>query len=137
MAGAVGEAGEMDGRLRLSITMTGLAPGEAVSLRAAGVYIVEWVCGSLPEPCGPIGCGPSFDGETEGTTKAAAQAVAASDGTAAARIELAAVPPAESCPTDSSSPLMAKRYRWEKVSIADPVHGLLLTPDPVERGFIY
>jgi len=22
-------------------------------------------------------------------------------------------------------------------SIADPVHGLLLTPDPIERGFIY
>ena len=132
MTGAVENSGENDGRLRLSITVLGLAPGEAVSLSAAGKYSVTWACGVWPEPCGELGCGPTSYRDTEGTAKAAAQAVARSDGAAAAQIEIAAVPPAESCPTDSTAPWWAQRERWEKVRIADPAHGLLLTPDTIE-----
>jgi len=128
---------EMDGRLRLSVGVTGLAPGEAVSLSAAGTYTVKWACGSEPEPCGDIGCAPSFQGTTEGTAEAAAQAVAGSDGAAAAQIEIVAVPPAESCPTDSSAPWWTTSEQWEKVRIADPVHGLVLTPDTIERSVTF
>jgi LysM repeat protein len=132
------EAWDPGGRLRFSITVTGLAPGEAVSLGASGKYdILEWVCGIAPGPCGELGCGPSSNDKTEGTAKAAAHAVAGSDGTAGARIVLVAAPPAESCSTESSSPWVVKHERWEKVSIADAVHGLLLTLDTIERGFTY
>ncbi len=138
MAGAVEDSAGTDGRLRLSITVAGLAPGEVVSLSAAGRYdILEWICGTAPEPCGDLGCGPGTYRETEGTATAAAQAVAGTDGTVAARVSLVAAPPAESCPTDTSSPWVAKHERWEKVSIADSAHGLLLTPETIERGFTY
>jgi hypothetical protein len=137
MTGAVDDWGEMNGRLRFLTTMTGLAPGEAVSLSAAGTYIVKWACGSEPEPCGDIGCAPSFQGTTEGEAEAAAQAVAGSDGAAAARIEIVAAPPAESCPTDSSARWWTISEQWEKVRIADLVHGLVLNPDIIERSVIF
>jgi len=136
MTGTV-EAWDPGGRLRLSISVTGLAPGEAVSLSAAGGYHIQWICGTQPEPCGPIGCGPAAWDMTEGTAKAAAQAVAGTDGTVAARVALVAAPPAGSCPADSSSPWSAMFERWEKVSITDSAHGLLLTPDTIGRGFTF
>ena len=61
MTGTV-EGPEDAGRLRLSITVSGLAPGEAVSLSATGDYIVTWVCGVDPEQCGDAGCAPAFSG---------------------------------------------------------------------------
>jgi LysM repeat protein len=138
MTGTVEEPWAMDGRLRLSITVTGLAPGEAVSLSASGKYhILEWICGTAPGPCGELGCGPSSYDKTEGTAKAATHVVAGGNGTAVAQIVLVAAPPAESCPTDSSSPWVAKHERWEKVSVADSAHGLLFTPDTIERAFTY
>jgi hypothetical protein len=138
MSGAVENSGENDGRLRLSITVIGLAPGEAISLSAAGkYYVLEWICGVAPGPCGELGCGPSSHDKTDGTATAAAHVVAGSDGTAVARIVLVAAPPAESCPTDSGSPWVAKQERWEELSIADSAHGLVLTPDPIERGFTF
>jgi len=137
MSGAV-EGWENAGRLGLLITVTGLAPGEAVSLSTAGRYSVGWVCGVAPEPwaCGELGCAPAYSGTTEGQAKAAESVVAGSDGTAAARIELIAAPPAESCPEDGSAPWATPTERWEEVRVADPVHGLLLTPDTVERAII-
>ena len=138
MTGAVDEDyWPLDGRLRLSITVTGLAPGEAVSLSAAGKYIIEWWCEAQPEPCGEGGCVPGFSGKTEGTATAAAQAVAGSDGAAAARIEFAAAPPAECFTTGSSARWGTSLERWERVSIADAVHGLLLTPETIERAVTY
>ena len=143
MTGVVENSGENDGRLRLSITVTGLVPGEAVPLRATGEYTVKWAChpslsiGTTPEPCGELGCGPISYGETEGTATAAADAVAGSSGTAVARIEIVAAPPAGSCPTDPTAPWWRQRERWEKVRIDDPAHGLLLTPDTIERGVTF
>jgi hypothetical protein len=136
MTAAVEDSWAMDGRLRLSITVTGLAPGEAVSLSASGKYhILEWICGIAPEPCGELGCGPSSYDKTEGTAKAAAHVVAGSDGTAA-RIVPVAAPPAGR-PNGLQFAVGAKHERWEKVSVADSAHGLLLTPDTIERAFTY
>jgi hypothetical protein len=137
MTGADDGSAEMDGRLRLSITMTGLAPEKAVYLTAAGEYAVTWMCGVAPEPCGELGCGPSSYDNTDGTAKAAGRAVAASDGTAATQIEIVAAPPAGACPTDSTARWSVKLERWEKVTVADPSHGLILTPDTIERGVTF
>jgi hypothetical protein len=131
------EAWDPAGRLGLSVSVTGLAPHEVVSLEAAGEYDIGWICGTQPEPCGQLGCGPTTWDTTKGTAKAAAQAVAATNGRLAAQVALVAVSPAGSCPTDSGSPWVAKDERWEKVSITDSAHGLVLTPDPIERGFTF
>ena len=80
------------------------------------------------------GQGPAAWDKTDGTAKAADQAVAGTDGTVAARVALVAAPPAGSCPADSSSPWSAMFERWEKVSITDSAHGLLLTPDTSGGG---
>jgi len=137
MTGAVEDHGEIGDRLRIPITVTGLAPGKAVALRATGEYSFEWACGSAPGPCGELGCGPAVRDKTEGTAEASDRAVAGSDGTAAARIELVAAPPAEPCPADIPSSWSMEHARWEKVRIADPVHGLVLTPDAIEWGITY
>ncbi len=136
MTGTV-EDWDPGGRLRLSISLTGLAPGEAASLEAAGEYDIGWICGTQPEPCGPIGCGPVGWDTTQGSAKAAAQAEAGTDGTVSVRVVLVAAPPAAACPADSSPPWVAKDERWEQVSLTDSAHGLLLTPDTIGRGFTY
>ena len=128
------DAGDMDGRLRLSVTMTGLKPGQAVSLTATGKYAVRWVCGVEPEPCGEIGCGPTFWGDSEGTAKRTAKAVAGKDGTAVFRIKLPAVPPAKTCPTDPTAPWSTMEETWKNVRITDPVHGLRLAPGTISYG---
>ena len=136
MTGAVEDYRE-DRRLRLSITLTGLAPGESVSLYATGKYSFTWACGVEPEPCGELGCGPTSFRNTQGSAKAVDHAAAGSHGTAVARMELEATPPAESCPTDATAPWWMTQERWEKVRIADPAHGLVLTPDTIERGITF
>lgn len=137
MTGAVESSGETDGRLRLSITITGLAPGESVTLRATGTYRVVWNCGVWPEPCGDLGCGPTDWSETQGTAGAAAKVDAGSDGAAQARIEIAALPPGEACPSDPSFPWGAQVNEWDRVTVADAAHGLLLTPDPIAWGYTF
>ena len=132
MTGAYG-GWESWGQLRYSITVTGLAPGEAVSLLATGTYRIDWVCGENREQCGDLGCAPAFSATTEGTAKATARLVAGSDGIVTAPIELVAAPPAESCPADPASPWGTATERWERLTIADSVHALVLTPDVVER----
>jgi hypothetical protein len=137
LTGAVEDSPEMDGRLQLSVTLAGLAPGETVSLDAIGTYAIRWACGTSPEPCGEIGCGPSSWGATDGTVNAPARAVAGSDGTATARVELVAAPPARSCPTNPSSPWGTMSERWEQVTVADPGHRLILAPDTIERAVTF
>jgi hypothetical protein len=137
MTGADDGSAELEGALRLSIRIVGLAPGEAVSLSAAGEFAVTWMCGIAPEPCGDLGCGPSSYDDTEGAAKAAGRAVAGDDGTATTGIEIVAAPPPEACPTDPTARWSVKLERWEKVTVADPSHGLLLTPDTIERGVTF
>jgi hypothetical protein len=136
MAGTV-EEWDPAGRLRLSISVLGLGSGEAVSIETAGEYEIRWICGTQPEPCGPIGCGPVEWDKTKGSAKAAAQAVAGADGTVAVRVALVGAPPAGPCPADGSPPWGAMSELWEQVSITDSGHGLLLTPDTIGRGFTY
>jgi hypothetical protein len=137
MTGVVESSGEPDGRLRLSVTITGLVPGESVTLRATGTYRVVWNCGVWPEPCGELGCGPTDWSETQGTTGEEAKAVAGSDGRAQARVEIAALQPGEACPSDSSFPWGAQMNEWAKVTVVDAAHGLLLTPSPIAWGYTF
>jgi len=130
MTGAPLEYSER-GRLRLSVTLTGLAPGEAISLRAVGDYDIHWICGTQPEPCGEVGCVWAFGDTTEGTAKSPVSAVAGSDGMVTVEIELVAPPPAETCPADATAPWGTLAESWTKIRVTDAAHGLRLTPEPI------
>jgi hypothetical protein len=120
------------GRQRLSVTLTGLSPGEALTLKAAGTYAIDWICGTEPEPCGDAGCAPTFWGTTEGTAKSTDPAVGGSDGKVTVEVKLVAPPPAGTCPTDANAPWQTRAESWKEIRVTDTAHGLRLTPEPVE-----
>lgn len=120
------------GRLRISVTLTGLAANEAVALDADGAFIINWVCGVEPESCGELGCAPTYTAETEGTVRESADGVAGADGVATVDVEMVAVPPAETCPTDATAQWQTRAESWKRINVTDAVRGLRLTPGPVE-----
>jgi hypothetical protein len=130
-------AGRMDGSLRLPITVVGLEPRETIHLAVTGKYVVKWICGTMPEPCGEIGCGPAISEEAHGSVRSTSTVVAGMDGVAAFEVELAAQPPSGSCPADSSAPWATQWERWTMVRITDGVHGLRLTPGALDYGYTY
>ena len=137
MSGAVGDMLQ-DGRLRFTISLTGLTPGEAVSLDAAGKYSAQWTCNSVPSgTCGAdLGCPPPDFGRTEGTANATARAVSGSDGTVAVQIALVAAPPNERCSGETAPPNW-RFGTWEEVTVANTAHGLVLTPGTIGWGVTY
>jgi len=130
-------AGPMDGSLRLQVTVAGLTPGEALDLDATGEYVVKWICGTEPEPCGELGCAPAFSEQAGSSSKSITTAVAGNDGIAAFEVELAASPRSGSCPADPSAAWRTQWERWTKVRVTDRVHGLRLTPGALEYGETY
>jgi hypothetical protein len=126
---------KMDGRLRLSITMTGLRPGQAVSLAATATYAASWVCGVAPPPCGELGCGPAAWEQTNGTAETIVTAVAGKAGTATLGISLRVAPPARTCPSNTASPWGTQWEEWKGVSVTDAVRGLRLTPGTIAYGW--
>ena len=127
-------AGPMEGSLRLPITVTGLKPGETIELAATGDYVVKWICGTEPPPCGELGCAPAFLEEGHGSARSTSTVVGGEDGLAAIEVELAAQPPSESCPADSTAPWRTQWEQWTKVRVTDGVHGLRLTPGALDYG---
>jgi len=127
----------VDGRLRISVGVTGLTPGEAVAVSSAGAYQMGWACGVGPEPCIPtsaFSCAFTSRDTTKGTAKATTRALAGSDGAATLMVDLLAAPPAGSCPTDPTSPWQTHGACWEPVTITDAAHGLRLTPGAICTG---
>ena len=139
MTGAVESDTSAAGRLlRLWVTVTGLEQGETASVDASGTYRIKWTCGSEPEPCGELGCVPSFMDTTEGTAMANVRAVADSDGTVMLEVTLVATPPADTCPTDAGAPWGEPHAEsWTNVMVTDAEHGLRLTPPPIEWADTY
>jgi len=126
-----------DGRLLLSVRVTGLTPGEAVVVSSAGAYQMGWACGVGPEPCIPtsaFSCAFTSRDTTKGTAKATTRALAGSDGAATLMVDLLAAPPAGSCPTDPTSPWQTHGACWEPVTVTDAAHGLRLTPEAICTG---
>ena len=133
-----GEAtlGDSPGQLVIRVRMAGLAPGESTTLRAAARYSADWTCGE--SPCNGEGlCGPAHVETTAGTATATVRAIAHADGTASARVQLAAPPPAAACPVDADASWYGGGERWTRISVTDPVHELSLTPDPVTAHVVY
>jgi len=72
--------GGTDGVLRVGVSVTGLPPGEEVSVSAAGSYQMDWICG-VAESCSELEfrdgfCPASYGDEMEGTATGTARGVA-------------------------------------------------------------
>jgi hypothetical protein len=133
-----GEAtlGDSPGQLLIRIQVAGLSPGESTTLRAAARYSADWTCGE--SPCTGEGlCGPAHGETTAGTATATVRAIADADGTASARVQLVAPPPATACPVDPDASWGGGGERWTRISVTDPAHELSLTPDPVTAHVVY
>lgn len=132
-----GEAAiEEPGQLLIRVRMAGLAPGESTTLRAAARFSADWTCGE--SPCTGEGlCGPAHSETTAGTATATVRAVADADGTASARVQLTAPPPAAACPVDPDASWYGGGERWTRIRVTDPAHELSLTPDPVTAQVVY
>jgi hypothetical protein len=111
----------VDGRLQLSVTWTGLTPGEAVSVVSTGEYQIGWAC-------------PQFEGETKGSDEATASALVGSDGVGVLQVELVAVPPDE-CSTDpATSKQTLGGACWDGIEVTDAVHALRVTRETACTG---
>jgi hypothetical protein len=133
-----GEAalGDSPGQLLIRVRIVGLAPGESTTLRAAARYSADWTCGE--SPCSGDGlCGPAHAETTAGTATATVRVIGDTDGTASARLQLAAPPPAAACPDDPGASWYGGGERWTRISVTDPAHELLVEPDPVSAQVVY
>jgi hypothetical protein len=112
---------QVDGRLRLAVTWTGLAQGEAVSVRSTGKYRIGWLCGA-------------FEAETTGTDAASGSAEAGTDGKGVLDVDLVAPVPA-ACSTDPAGPWQTRGGAcWSDIAVTDPVHGLRVTREKTCTG---
>jgi len=123
----------------LAIEITGLAPGESVSLVGTGTYDFGTLgCGVQPSPCqwgsdttDPTVhlCQPEYAQAAEGTVTTAAQATAGADGTAAAMLRLVVSQSERMCPAGPSRPWYVESGEW-KLRVTDKAHGLCLVGPP-------
>jgi hypothetical protein len=127
----------------LAIKMTGLVPGESVSLVGTAAYDFAILgCGVEPSPCvwgsdttDPTVhlCRPEYAQAVEGTARMAAQATAGTDGTAEVTLRFV-IPEAErACPAGPSRPWYVQSGEW-KLRVTDKAHGLRLVGPPEGIG---
>lgn len=123
----------------LRIRITGLAPGEAVSLAGVGAYEFHALgCGVQPSPCTPGSgttdptvqlCGPIYLEAVEGTVKTTRKTTADADGTARATIRFVVPESERACPADPSFPWYVNSGEW-RLRVTDRAHGLRLVGPP-------
>ena len=121
------------------ITLTGLAPGESVSLVGAGSYAFDTLgCGVKPSPCTAGSdttdpsvelCRPAYSRAAEGTVRSTAQGAAGPDGTVELSLRFV-IPDAEgACPAGASLPWYVQSGEW-KLRVTDKARGLRLVGPP-------
>jgi hypothetical protein len=111
----------VDGRLRLSVRLTGLVPHESISLNATAGYSIGWMCGD-------------FVSQTEGADQVSRMAGGGEDGVAVLEVDLrAVVPPA--CQTNGSSKWQTRGGAcWEDITVTEATNGLRVTREPACTG---
>jgi hypothetical protein len=117
------------------ITLTGLAPGEAVSLPGSATYDFGMLgCGVQPSPCvwgsGTTDpevrlCGPEYSEAVTGTVRASATATADAKGTATATLRFVIPESERVCPAGGSRPWYVESGDWA-ARVTDRAHGLRL-----------
>lgn len=122
----------------VEVTLTGLAPGEAVPLSGTGIYRQVLKCGPLPSGCpgGDISeeCSPVYAEEFRGLLNVPARPTADAAGTAAATLRFEVTEAStKACPAGGGMGWLGWSGEW-KVAVADPAHGLTLVADEYIRG---
>ena len=129
----------------IRVKMTGLAPGEVVSLSGTGTYDSELRCGPLPSRCGgevnyevqagKDACVPSYEKQATGRFSISEQTTADASGTAVAKLRFVIPETRDACPVDGPGRVGWFPYGGEwKVRVTDAAHGLRLKPDEYAWG---
>ena len=121
------------------ITLTGLAPGEDVSLPGIATYdFGTLACGVQPSPCvwgsGTTDpavhlCGPEYSEAAKGTVGTSATATADTKGTATATLRFVIPESERVCPAGGSRPWYVESGEWT-ARVTDTAHGLRLVGPP-------
>ncbi len=121
------------------VTLTGLAPGEEVSLPGTATYDFGMLaCGVQPSPCewgsGTTDptvhlCRPEYSEATKGTVRASATATADAAGTAKAALRFVIPASVRVCPAGDSRPWYVQSGEWT-ARVTDTAHGLRLVGPP-------
>lgn len=123
----------------LEIMVTGLAPGESVSLVGTGIYDFATLgCGVQPSPCqwgtdttDPTlhRCRPEYAEAAKGTATTTAQATAEADGTASTTVSFVMPQSVRVCPAGPAHPWYVMSGEW-RLRVTDKAHGLRLVGPP-------
>jgi hypothetical protein len=121
------------------VTLTGLAPGEEVSLPGTATYDFGMLaCGVQPSPCvwgsdttDPAVhlCKPEYSEAAKGTVEASATATADAKGSAAATLRFVIPESERVCPAGGSRPWYVQSGEW-MARVTDTAHGLRLVGPP-------
>ena len=121
------------------VTLTGLAPGEEVSLPGTATYdFGRLACGVQPSPCvwgsdttDPAVrlCKPEYSEAAKGTVEASATATADAKGSAAATLRFVIPESERVCPAGGSRPWYVESGGW-MARVTDTAHGLRLVGPP-------
>jgi hypothetical protein len=121
------------------ITLTGLAPGEEVSLAGTSTYDFGMLnCGVQPSPCewgsdttDPAVqlCRPEYSEAAKGTVGASATATADAKGTATATLRFVIPGSERVCPAGGSRPWYVQSGEWT-ATVTDTARGLRLVGPP-------
>ena len=125
--------------LPLDVALTGLLPGEVLTVRAVGTYrILVLGCGRRPSVCSAgtedLGgrltlCQPVYAEHAAGSSSASVPVVAAADGTAVLAVRLVVSQTRRSCPADPSLPWYQRSAMWT-VTVTESAHRLSITTPP-------
>jgi hypothetical protein len=125
--------------LVVAVTLTGLAPGEAVPLSGTATYDFGMLaCGVEPSPCvwgsGTTDpaihlCRPEYSEAAKGTVGASATATADAKGSVTATLRFVIPESEQVCPAGGSRPWYLESGEWTAL-VTDTTHGLRLVGPP-------
>ena len=126
------------------VKVTGLAPGEVVSLSGTGRYDQALFCGPLPKACageiytgvevGRPYCMPEYSKMVNGRVTIAKQATADDTGKARATMRFVIPETKDACPVGGGDPGWFPSSGEWKVRVTDKAHGLRLAPETYSWG---
>ncbi len=124
----------------IAVTISGLAPGEAVYLDGAANYDFGTLgCGVEPSPCTPGSgttdpsvhlCRPAYaEHDVKGTATTSAEAIADDGGRATPTLRFVVSGSQRACPAGESLPWFVESGEWS-ARVTDAAHGLSLVGPP-------
>ena len=119
---------DADGSLALEVTVGGLHPGTALMIVADGDSVIRWQCGSA-------GAVDTVTTPIASSARTWVHVSVGPEGTATTTLRLLPAPaPLDRCPSGASTVPVVAEFRWADLRVRDPLHRLVLLPEPISRG---